>query len=214
MPKVTIVTPSIRPEGLVPVMNSLERQTNQDFEWLVEVGMPWKGHDLNAAMNRMLKRAAGEVVISIQDYISVPPETVAKALELYAQYPQGFTTFPMGKIQPNGDIKFDWRAGGDYRRIAGYEWETDFAMAPLDMFKAIGGYDEAYDAGWSWDNASVGVRAELAGFVPSCYPALKGIGIDHDAVIQHPFRGKNENGKLHSVREKEYRDGNWKLGYL
>lgn len=214
MPKITVVTPTIRPAGLDSIHKALEKQTLQDFEWLVEVGCPWKGHDLNAAMNRMLRRAKGELVVSIQDYITFSPEALEKMYEMHVEEPLAFITFPMGKIQPNGDIKFDWRAGGEYRRIAGFEWETDYAMAPLEMFKAIGGYDEDYDQGWSWDNVSVGIRGELAGWVPAVFPGLKAAAIDHDAILKHPFRGKKENGELHSRKEAEYRSGAWKLHYL
>jgi len=215
MPKISVLTPTIRPEGLKPVMASLEKQVFKDYEWQVEVGMPWKGHDLNAAMNRMLRRAKGELIVIIQDYITFPSFALGEMWTQHEAEPLAFITYPMGKLDAKtGDIKYDWRYKGDYRRIAGFEWETDFAMAPLQMFKAIGGYDEEYDAGWSWDNASVGIRGELAGYVPACNPAILAAAVDHDALFPHPFRGKNENGDLHQRREKVYRDGGWKLNYL
>ena len=213
-PLISVLSPSIRPAGLVPVMASLEKQTFQKFEWIQEIGCPWHGHDLNAAMNRMLCRAKGELVVIVQDYITFPSFALGEMWTEHEAEPLAFTTYPMGKLQKDGTIKYDWRYGGEYRRIAGFEWETDFAMAPLEMFKAIGGYDELYDAGWSWDNASVGIRGELAGYVPACRPDILAAAVDHDALFAHPFRGKNENGDLHQRREKVYREGGWKLHYL
>ena len=99
-------------------------QTNQDFEWLVEMGIPEKGHDLNAAMNRMLKRAQGELVVIVQDYITIPHFALNELWTLHEAEPIAFVTFPMGKLQDDGDIKYDWRAGGEYRRIAGFDFHS------------------------------------------------------------------------------------------
>jgi hypothetical protein len=72
--KISVLTPSIRPQGLAITQQCLTEQTFTDFEWLTEIGLPNRGHDLNSAYNRMLKRANGELVVSLQDYIKVRPE--------------------------------------------------------------------------------------------------------------------------------------------
>ena len=70
--KISVLTPSIRPDGLEVLQKSLERQTFQNFEWLVEIGMPKRGCDLSASLNRMLRRAEGEIIVMVQDYIKIP----------------------------------------------------------------------------------------------------------------------------------------------
>src|ERR1035437_8527622 len=81
--KISVITPSIRCEGLKIVQQSLEKQTFQDFEWLTEIGIPGRGHDLNAAYNRMLRRAKGELIVSLQDFIKAPPQYLQKFWDAY-----------------------------------------------------------------------------------------------------------------------------------
>ena len=66
--KISVITPSIRPEGLKIVRECLLNQTFKDFEWLVDIN--WTGkHDLNASFNRLIRRASGELIVFYQDYI-------------------------------------------------------------------------------------------------------------------------------------------------
>lgn len=93
--------------------------------------------------------------------------------------------------------------------------EADLASAPLKAFYDIGGYDESFCDGWSWDNVEVGYRAKAAGYNFRCDNAVSGVAIDHDKVIEHPFRGKLKNNDWRA-RETEAlcRIGDYKKGYL
>lgn len=195
--KISIITPSIRPRGLEMVQECLKRQTFTDFEWLVEIGLGLKP-DLNQAMNKMLRRATGEIVVSWQDYIKAPDN----ALEVIASLPRQFITYPVGKTLDWKNVKWDWRENVT-KSIEPHQWEADFASFPLQALKDIGGYDEDFDRGWSSDNVIVAERASQRGYTFSCYSDLKCVAYDHDKVMEHPFRHLYEkNRDLLAIKRK------------
>lgn len=210
---ITIVTPTIRPEGLLVTQGGLTYQTYRDFEWLVEVGIPDRGHDLNAAYNRMLKRAKGELVVFLQDYIRVQPDYLEKFWAAYQKDKKTFYTAAVGKVKSldfNGIVKFDWRSMKP-GEMPWYQWEIDSAAAPLNALKEIGGFDETLDGHWSGDNVNVACRAELAGykFANIDNPS---VAYDHDSSSYHPFR-ESYNPKLNNERMNEFRRG-LKINYI
>lgn len=43
------------------------------------------------------------------------------------------------------------------------EWEANVAIAPMGIIRELGGFDEEYDWGWSWDNVNLAQRAAMLG---------------------------------------------------
>lgn len=201
MPKVSVLSPSIRPEGLAIVQSCLQKQSFQDFEWLVEIGLPVRGPDLNRAYNRMLARAKGELVVSYQDYIKIAPKGLQSLWEAYQKHPRAFITAPVVKVKKDGTAHADWRWHREpLELIKPSEWEADWGSAPTAALKEVGGWDEDYDQGWSWDNVIVAERAAKLGYefrVDQTNPAY---ALDHDEFLPHPFRGQLENGELHTEK--------------
>lgn len=89
-PKVSILTPSIRKDGIAIVYESLLNQTFADWEWIVcspfeveeaiwipdnFIGGLWS---LNRAYNAMFKKAQGDIIITWQDWIWLPPDAIEK----------------------------------------------------------------------------------------------------------------------------------------
>lgn len=210
--RISVLTPSIRPAGLEITKKCLEEQTFQDFEWLVEIGHG--KHDLNAAYNRMLRRAKGELVVSLQDYIKVPPNYLQNWWDVYQKNPGTFMTAPVGKVdnlEYTGNANWDWRAArmNDHDTIRDCEWncwEIDSGAAPLAALKQIGGFDEALDGSWSSDNVNVGKRAQLAGYKFKCLFSNPALAYDHDAFISHPFRA-GFDGSLNNMRMAMFEGG-------
>lgn len=201
MPKISVITPSIRPAGLSCVQASLQDQSFQDFEWLVELGLPIRGPDLNKAYNRLLARSKGELVVSYQDYISIAPRGLQSLWEAYLKYPKAFITCPMVKVKQDGSKIQDWRIHRKpFELIRADEWEADWASAPAEGLKAVGGWDEDYDQGWSWDNVVVAEKALRAGYEFRVDPSNVAYGVDHDELFKHPFRGQLENSELHAEK--------------
>lgn len=211
--KISVITPTIRPEGLRVVQQSLERQTLQDFEWLVEVGVPGRGHDLNAAFNRMLRRAKGELAVFYQDYIKIMDQGLERFWSAYQDRPRTFFTAPVGKVNDleyTDQAKWDWRAFHPSKDV--YEqckwdgWEIDWACAPIAALKEIGGFDEELDQYWSCDNVNTGFRAELAGYEFKNLFSNPALAYDHDAFMEHPFR-KKFNGSFNNMRISQFKAG-------
>lgn len=212
MIKISVITCSIRPNGLDIIRTGLLKQTFTDFEWITEIGLDI--HDLNQAYNRALKRAKGELVVSLQDYILIRPDYLQKFWDAYQKYPKAFITAPVGKVDNlnyAGNAVWDWRAwrNNDTDTIRDCEWncwEIDSGAAPLKALKEIGGFDEALDGTWSGDNVNVGCRAQLAGYEFKCLFDNPSLVYNHDKFIKHPFRD-SFNGTLNTKRMAMFRGG-------
>lgn len=209
---ISVLTPSIRPEYLHITQQALEKQTFTDFEWLTEIGLRNRGFTLPSDMNKMLKRAKGDRIVILQDCITIEPDALEKIDELaYALW-----TFPVGQVKKFGDEpEWDWRKTHSGILPDASYWETDFACAPRDAFFDVGGYDEEFNKGWSWDNVEIGRRMYRAGYKGYCHSDLVGIAIKHDEITTHPFRFARESN-LARAEESKYRcdRGDFVLNYL
>lgn len=183
--KISVITPSIRPEGLKIVQECLKNQTFTDFEWLVEVGLGNK-HDLNNAFNKMLKRASGELIVFYQDYIKIENDGLEKFWNEYQKDKTYLITAPVGKSDDYTNPKYDWRAY-KYEDIGFQGWEIDWGACPKSILFEIGGFNEDLDKYWSFDNVDVAYRALKHGYKFKCIDN-KSVAKDHDKTEKHPFR--------------------------
>lgn len=217
--KISVITPTIRPEGLKQLQECLQGQTFKDFEWLVEVGLPDNGHDLNAAFNRMIKRAKGELIVFYEDYTTIKPDGLERFWKAYQEFPDTCFTSPLAKVVKFGDTPhWDWRAHKQNEEQIDYtdcRWDTcelDWGAIPRKVLIEIGGFDEELDQFWSCDNVNVGCRADLAGYKFKCVFTNPAIAIDHDAIMNHPFRGQYKPS-FNTDRMNQFRNG-LKINYL
>lgn len=217
--RISVLTPTIRPGYLYVTQEVLEKQTFTDFEWLVEVGLHDHGFTLPSDMNKMLRRATGDIIVSLQDCIYLKPNALERIAAL--DHTKTAYTYPVGKFKlwdlKRADITWDWRKhmrpGGaliDPSRL-----ELDFGSAPLQMFKDIGGYDEDYCNGWSFDNVEIALRADAAGYELKVMSDIRGEAIDHDDIVEHPHR---TTLPLNNMRANNTRlragQGDYKLHFL
>lgn len=212
MPKITVYTPSIRPQFLNITQECLENQTFQDFEWVVEIGLRNRGSSLCSDNNKMLRRAKGERIVWLQDCINILPN----ALEKIDALSNELWTFPVGQIDREGDVpEWDWRDTFEGELLGPHYWEADFASAPKQAFFDVGGYDETFDQGWGWDNVEVARRMYRTGRKAYCEPRIRGISLRHDKMVKHPFRFElpNNSGRAEESRARCDR-GDYKLSYL
>lgn len=175
----------------------LEEQTLQDFEWLVEVGLTNRGHDLNQAFNKMIRRAKGELIVFYEDYTKIRPDGLERFWKAYQENPGTLFTAPLGKVDAwDEQPRWDWRAWtkepvvGDYTDCRWQTCELDWGAIPKAILYDIGGFDEELDKHWSCDNVNVGKRADLAGYKFKCVFTNPAVAIDHDKIMEHPFRDK------------------------
>lgn len=205
--RVSVITPSIRPEFLHITQEALEAQTDQDFDWEVQMGLRNRGFTLPQDWNKLLKHSEGDIIFILQDCISIPPDTIAKIKTL--DLDKKAYTFPICK-----EGEYDWRNGVE-KKLTPNEWEADLAVAPRSMFYDVGGFDERFSEGWSWENVELAWRAEAAGYEFYCSHLFEGSSIDHDKVREHPFRTSlPHNAPRANETMEKARRGKYKLNYL
>lgn len=221
---ISVLTPTIRPQFLGITKNALDKQTYTDFEWLVEVGLEGRGFTLPADFNKMLARAKGDTIVILEDCTRVPPDALSVISKL--DHEKKAYTFPVGKIQVGHDesvydeVAWDWRkstgkARGTNALPSPSHWEIDFSSAPKSLFFDVGGFDEEFGKGWSWENVELAYRASKLGYEFFVETGTEGIAFDHDTHMAHPFRGKRENNDVRANQSRVMADaGRIKLGYL
>lgn len=214
MPKISVITPTIRgEEGLYLPRESLSKQTFRDFEWLFETHNPEEPPDFNQSMNRMIKKSQGELLVFLQDFITINKHGLEYFWQAYQKHPEAFFTAPVGKTLDGDHVEWEWRA---YRSndedLEFVEWEIDWGSAPKKLLKEIGGFDEELDKYWGFDNVNVGERINMAGFKIKNLLHNKAIALDHNKFIQHPYQ-KLRNPDFHNSRLQDIRMG-LKINYL
>ena len=95
MSKITVITPTVRVEGLDLVAKALRRQTFKNFEWLIisPLDLEYEQADrilkdppkrdgdywsFNKAHNLAIRESKGELIVSAQDYTFFDPECLEK----------------------------------------------------------------------------------------------------------------------------------------
>lgn len=212
--KISVLTPTIRGvKGLQPNKESLATMTfpPEDFEWLIEEG-DGTTHDLNAAFNRMLKKAKGELIVFMEDYTKATTNGLIKFWEAYQKEPNVLWTAPLGKTEDWKNVQWDWRSYADLSEITYDRWEIDWGAAPKKILFEVGGFDEELDKYWSCDNVNVGYRAYLHGYKFKNLSDNPAIAFNHNAHMPHPFI-KHYNPEFNKSRMNSFRIGE-KLPYL
>lgn len=258
--KITIVTPSIRPDGVVVVARALSDQEmpTSDWEWVLSVpenkkketekvidetllpgassvvltdppkqeGDAWT---FNKAMNEIMRQSRGELIVSWQDWIWAPIETLDKfwfwhdyfkgeALVSGSgdQYQSlGVGGIPMIKVWADPRRQYMVEKGGFYG-IPAADWEANFAMAPKQAFYDVGGWDEEMDKRFGMDNVSVVQRIEDLGKYE--------FYIDHDIECRGVKHGRpsgwDDNhwmnkGEYQRRKMEAFKSGDWpQMPYL
>lgn len=229
--KISVLTPTYRKGGLKLPFQGLNNQTFKYFEWVVITECPehlsliekgvkvfmappkTKFSNLNASLNEGIRRCQGELIVMLQDYIKPNPHGLQKFWDFYQEHPEPITC-PVGKL--DDEIRWDWRKGRQFGYLENYaEWEADWASIPRFILEELGGYDEDYDNGWSWDNANLAFRASRLGYRFWIDPTNTAIAYDHDKFLKHPYREK-PNSDLHTKKMEDILSGKEpiKLNYL
>jgi glycosyltransferase involved in cell wall biosynthesis len=114
---ISVITPSVRPEGLKMVARCLKRQDFTDWEWIVVapecmltsieknlvnyphpilIAEPPKRegdfYNLNKAWNKAYSKAKGDLIINIVDMIWFPPDTLTRFWNHYQANPKALIT--------------------------------------------------------------------------------------------------------------------------
>lgn len=212
------VTRRIGWEGIA--INSLADQTYSQGEWIVVSenplgrGVPYikappkkRKSNLNASLNEGLRHCTGEFVIFYQDFIALEEDCFEKLMALVDK--KTFVT----TLTVNPDGKLDARyTGADCPRpCTPGEWEANVAIAPMKAIKELGGFDEEYDNGWSWDNVNLAERAAMLG-----YEFILDETNNPKLYTHDKSEVKELNGEFHAQKMRSIKEGKspLKLNYL
>lgn len=186
--KVTVITPTIRKEGLSVLEHALKNQTYKEFEWLI--GSPFdpripsaqwipdkftEGYwTLNRIYNSLFLVAQGELIITLQDWIWILPDGIEKFVEAYKttkgvisgvgdQYER------IGKYgKPEVKIWSDPRKNtnnGSFYECYPNDAEWNWCAIPKQAIIDIGGMDEQLDfLGYGGDQLQAVERMDACGW--------------------------------------------------
>lgn len=241
--KISVITPTTRPEGLKIVRQSLDRQTVQDFEWIViaphsvnikgiEVDTllsdpPKQEGDVwtyNKAMNKAIKQAQGDYILFFQDNIYAPNNALEKFLFWIKKLGDNFCITGVGDQYLNVDKwgKPLMKVWTDPRRKVNknaYEcypedWEMNFAFCTKKAIYDIGGFQEDLDQYFGMDNISVCERLDDLGYRFWIDQSLEIRGIKHDRSEKWDELHAMHGGYI-ELKEKHIKGGTWpKMKYL
>jgi hypothetical protein len=160
---ISVITPTIRKEGLPLVKKALERQT-VEYEWLIgspfdpEMGI-WVKDDftggcwtLNRCSNKLVQNAKGDIIVSIQDHTFCTPEALEKFV-FYLKDHKDYVISGVGdkydKVYPERGIKV-WvdprkRNTGQIRACNFNEIEGNFCALHKSAIYDVGGFQENLD---------------------------------------------------------------------
>lgn len=152
--KITIVTPSVRPEGLLLVEKALKRQTFRDFEWLVDNSPEKNPGDywgVYKAYNRLVKKAQGELIISWQDYTYTKPDTLERLWFHHQNEPKTIVGAVGNKYSDDTFTVMTWKDPrerddqGTFYPCYYNDIELNLCSFPKQAFYDVGGFDEYLD---------------------------------------------------------------------
>lgn len=224
--KISIIAPTIRPEGLAIVRASLKKQTFKDFEWLI--GSPfnpeipeakWVKDDfkggfwtLNRIYNKLIKEAQGELIVSLQDNIYIPPDGLEKFWIAHEKYPNAIlatsgdqyeSVDKFGRVQ----IKI-WQDPrrrldqGSFYEIFPQDCEWNYCAVPKKALYKIGGFCEKLDGtGYGMDGYQVNERLDLEGFKFFIDHSNESFTIRHN---RDDFGGQENWDKNNNLNNGEY----------
>lgn len=190
MVKITIITPSVRPEMLPMVDKCIKRQTFKDYEWLVSspkdygfgtwVQEPDKRegdyYGLNKAWNAAFKQAKGELIVIICDGQWFQPDLLERLWNHYEDDPEsvvGAIGHQYDQIENGKPEHMVWRDPrartdmGSFYETPSTEIEWCVASFPKKAIFEVGGMDEKYDQGAALSEKEANLRMEKAGY--KCY---------------------------------------------
>lgn len=242
--KISIITPTTRPEGLKIVQNSLKNQSFKDFEWIVVAphDITIKGLDIdvllsdppksendvwtyNKAMNKAVGQAKGDYLVFYQDNIWIPTDALEKLLFWIENLGKNYCITGVGDQYISIDKwgKPLMKVWSDPRKKSAnksaYEcypqdWEMNFAFCTKKAIYDIGGFQEDLDQYFGMDNISVCERLDELGYRFWIDQSLEIRGIQHGRDEKWDKQHAMHGG-YQKLKENHIKNRQWpKLNYL
>lgn len=216
---ISVITPSIREEGLDMVRKCLTRQsTNINWEWLVcspfeyeeaiHVPEPEKGPDdfysLNRAWNALFREAKGDLVVNIVDWMWFTPDVLQKLWDQYQSNPKAVISgvgHQYDQIENGKPENLVWRDPrvrtdfGSFYEVPHTEMEFCLVSFPKQAVVDVGGIDETFDKYAALGEKELAARMYKAGYT---------LWLNQDLEYR-AFKHPRLNGE--DIWEQKYREG-------
>lgn len=190
---VSIVTPTVRPEGLALVAKALRRQTYKNYTWHIVTSQaqvlvdkyvgrvaysyvqepPLQDGDiwnLNHAYNTVLRTLPrNSLVVSWQDWTYATPDALEKFVFHFQNEPKTLVTGVGNKYEDDTWMVQTWKDPrqrddqGTFYPCFFNDIEFNFCSVPIEAFYAVGGFDEYLDKFYGMDGYSVVARLQMIG---------------------------------------------------
>lgn len=234
---ITVLTPSVRHDGLPLVEKALKRQTFTDFEWII--GSPTRPWNLSIpftwvqdppknegdywtiykSYNQMIRQASGELIVSVQDWTSFEPDALEKFWFHYQAEPKTIVTGVGNKYTDETWSTVSWKDPrindkyGSFYPCYHRDVEWNFCAIPKEAIYAVGGFDEYLDKYSSLCGLDVLERLNmLGGWEFKIDQTNKSYSLEHGRIANWeentPFKG------AWGERIKRYLDDGTVLDYL
>lgn len=238
--KISVITPTIRPDGLDIVCTGLLRQTHEEFEWLIcgpennreavaiildgkipytyignpplAKGMVW---DLNSSYNQLIDQARGDIILSLQDYTFFDGDALEK-INWYMSNINKCVLSGWGhkydKVYPvlGTELWHDPRIPSNNTTFD--QIEFNFAALPKESLLAVGGFAEELDfEGFGMDAYCVLHRlSDMGGHQFVVDGTLKTYSLTHGRVPDWEEKNLIHGGYQNFV-SKKMEEGKWPI---
>lgn len=213
-PKISVITPTVRENGLALVEKALRRQTFREFEHIVQgqegdmAGNVWT---LNQDYNIALRKAQGDLIISWQDYTYAKPDTLARFWTHFEQEPKTLIGAVGNKYQDEDFIVEIWRDPrmrddqGSFYPCYFSDIEWNLASIPKQAIYDVGGFDEEMDRKYGMDGYSVNDRINLlGGYDFKLDQSIRSYSLEHGRLNGEAWDQNNWNGEPYMEYRKKY----------
>lgn len=170
---ISVITPTVRPEGLDMAKKALKKQTFTEYEWIVVSPegerLPGDVWSLNKDYNRAIRQSKGDLIVSWQDYTSAGPETLERFYTHYLLEPKTIVTAVGNKYSGEDFVVTTWQDPrmrsdqGTYYPCHFNDIEFNLCSVPRTALYATGGFDEDMDRLFGYDGYSVMDRIRRIG---------------------------------------------------
>lgn len=176
MPKISVIIVTNRKGGAESAMVQVAKQTFKDWEVVVaddstippfydvafnprqkKEGDVW---NLNKAYNDCLKKAKGELIVFLQDFIEIPANGLQRFWDIYRLYPNDLVTGCGHKYKDGKLVETDERCFGTYQLVES-DWsyyELNWSSCPS---KIAPKFEEDMDKFYGGENQIFALKAKL-----------------------------------------------------
>lgn len=215
--KISVITPSVRPNGLKIVEKALKRQTFTDFEWIVVsphnyriitarwVKDPGKSEgdywSIYKSYNEAIRQSKGELIVTWQDCTFAGPDTLQKFWDHYQDEPKTIVTGVGNKYSDETFMVQTWKDPrerddqGTYYGCFSNDIELNLASFPKQSFYDVGGFDEYMDLYSSCCGLDVLQRLDaLGGYDFKLDQTIKSFSTEHGRLPKWEENNPFKNG--------------------